>query len=278
VSGKGDARAFETSIEIDAPPKAVWKALTDAKELERWFPIHAKVKPGVGGSIWLSWGEGAATGEAPITIWEPGRRFQWQEHMKGPWSGGPVEGAGPWVVSIDFFIEARAGGGTVLRLVQSGFGKGQGWDDDYDSIANGWKHELRSMKQYLEHHRGRDRVAVYEKSSVPMKPEEAFAALTGARGLTAEGRVAGLKPGERYRVKAATGDVYEGRVLIHTPGRSFIGTVEALDDAVMRVEVERWGDKAGPFVWFSLWGEAGKKAGALKAGWRRVLDEVFEGK
>lgn len=44
---------------IAAEPDEVWQALTDARELTRWFPVEARVEPGLGGSIWLSWGEGA---------------------------------------------------------------------------------------------------------------------------------------------------------------------------------------------------------------------------
>ena len=45
-------RTIEKELEIDAPIEAVWKALTDAEELTNWFPLEARVKPGVGGSIW----------------------------------------------------------------------------------------------------------------------------------------------------------------------------------------------------------------------------------
>lgn len=41
-------------IEIDATPERVWKALTDAADLVRWFPLEAKVEPGEGGGIYMS--------------------------------------------------------------------------------------------------------------------------------------------------------------------------------------------------------------------------------
>ena len=39
-------RVIEKQIRIAAPTDVVWKALTDAEELTRWFPLDAKVKPG----------------------------------------------------------------------------------------------------------------------------------------------------------------------------------------------------------------------------------------
>ena len=49
-AGKG-TRTQQHEIVIDAPLEAVWKAITDAEELTRWFVEEAKVVPGVGGTI-----------------------------------------------------------------------------------------------------------------------------------------------------------------------------------------------------------------------------------
>jgi uncharacterized protein YndB with AHSA1/START domain len=48
----------EKEIEIAVPIEEVWKALTDANELARWFPLEARVTPGLGGKIFVSWGPG----------------------------------------------------------------------------------------------------------------------------------------------------------------------------------------------------------------------------
>ena len=70
-----ETRAVEREIEIDAPLAAVWKALTDAEELTRWFPLNAGVTPGVGGSVWMSWTDTEGEG-APIEVWEPERHLR----------------------------------------------------------------------------------------------------------------------------------------------------------------------------------------------------------
>jgi uncharacterized protein YndB with AHSA1/START domain len=44
------ARRFEMTIDVNAPADAVWSALTEARELTRWFPLEARVVPGEGGS------------------------------------------------------------------------------------------------------------------------------------------------------------------------------------------------------------------------------------
>ena len=61
-------RSHETLIEINAPPDVVWKAIAEAEGITRWFVPFARVEPGVGGTIWLSWGEGIE-GTETIEVW-----------------------------------------------------------------------------------------------------------------------------------------------------------------------------------------------------------------
>ncbi|MGB0035915.1 MAG: SRPBCC domain-containing protein [Candidatus Acidiferrales bacterium] len=93
---KPESRKIEKEIEIAAPIEAVWKALTDDEELKRWFPLEARVEPGKGGKIFVSWGADCE-GTAPIEIWEPNRRFQWVESS----TGQPVV--------VEWSIEKRGG-------------------------------------------------------------------------------------------------------------------------------------------------------------------------
>src|SRR6185295_13980050 len=49
-------RSQQHEIVIDAPPEAVWKAISDAEELTRWFVDEASIEPRVGGMFTFSWG------------------------------------------------------------------------------------------------------------------------------------------------------------------------------------------------------------------------------
>ena len=106
-------RILEVSVEVNAPANAVWRALTEAEELTRWFPPVARVVPGAGGSMFLSWGDGVE-GSGLIEIWEPNRRLR------------VIESAG----AVDYLIEAQ-GEVTVLRIVHSGFGADDDANADY---------------------------------------------------------------------------------------------------------------------------------------------------
>src|ERR1700693_5791480 len=95
-NGTGANTNLEYEIEIAAPVQAVWKGLTDAGELSRWFPLEEDVKPGVGGTMRLSWGPECA-GTAPISAWEPNRHFQWKE-AAAPAPGEKDSGGGRAIV------------------------------------------------------------------------------------------------------------------------------------------------------------------------------------
>ena len=107
-------RTIRKEIEIAAPIEAVWKALTDAAELARWFPLEARVEPGAGGTIYLSWGP-PWEGTAQIDVWEPNQRFRWVE--PSPFAKQHPAFA---TMAVEWVLEAR-GGKTLLRLVNSGF-------------------------------------------------------------------------------------------------------------------------------------------------------------
>lgn len=50
-------RTFSMSLDVSATPEDVWRALTDAGELVRWFPLQARVTPGKGGTVFWGWDE-----------------------------------------------------------------------------------------------------------------------------------------------------------------------------------------------------------------------------
>ena len=90
-------RRFETSIDLDATPDVVWKALTDPTELVRWFPFEAAVRPGEGGEMRWAWGE-RFSWVTRIDAWQPGRRLLLAQDSEAPFdlAGRPLgDGAAP---------------------------------------------------------------------------------------------------------------------------------------------------------------------------------------
>jgi uncharacterized protein YndB with AHSA1/START domain len=256
------ARAVRAEIEIDAPVEAVWKALTDADEMTRWFPLDARVSPGPGGSIWMSWGP-EFEGESRIQVWEPHRHLQAVEDS--PF--GPL--------TVDYYLESQ-GNKTVMRLVHSGFGTGTQWEDEYyEGVESGWPFMLRNLRHYLERHRGTPRLVAWPRLKVQPSIEEAWQRLMGADGLVREGALAGLRPGDRYRWQAATGDTFEGVVQFLNPVKNFCATVENLNDALLLVGVSQLFGQREVSLWLSAYGVPPEQVEALNERFLGLLRALF---
>ena len=240
-------RSHEHEIEIEAPIEAVWRAVTDADELTRWFAESAGITPGEGGTYRVSWGEGLES-QSRITAWEPPRRLRLV--------GGPGGDAGDEVWQLtaeqpiveEWTLEAR-GDVTVLRLVDSGIPDSPDWDGFYEGTRAGWDMTLLGLRHYLERHPGQARRVAGVKLRSPLPRPEAQARLLGPDGLGLE-----RLDGGRYRAVPVGGDVLEGRLLLATPDHGLIATVETLGDGLLSIGIDSTGQGTMVWVWLSTFG------------------------
>jgi uncharacterized protein YndB with AHSA1/START domain len=242
-----ETRSAEGEIEVNATAERVWQALTDERQLVRWFPLDAKVEPGRGGSIYLSWlNEFAATTE--IQVWDPPR------HLRTAWSfheeGQPIQ-------VTDYYIETK-GGRTVVRAVTSGFPLDASWDGWVEGTERGWAFELRSLKHYLERHAGEPRHVVYLRRRIPISIHEAWTRLEGERELA---------------LWLTRGQAFDDR-----PGSQYAAVVNDPNDALFRLSVEPGGpgtDQREIVLWLSAWGDQESRVNELRARWAGVLERLF---
>jgi len=220
-------------IEIDAPPEAVWKAISTGEGLTRWYAEEARVEPRALGENWVSWGEGQEVGNENLA-WEPGKRL----------TVGHANPANKWqTIVVDFEIETR-GGRTLLKLVQSGLPEGPDWDSMDDGTDVGWDMFLAGLKFYLERHAGKPRRTIFRYWSSPRPAEETFAAVRQLLGIAPDD----LRVGARYTATTAGGDKIGGEVLAVESGHLLIATVAGLADALVSVTVHA--TKEGAYVNF----------------------------
>jgi uncharacterized protein YndB with AHSA1/START domain len=237
------------SIDIDATPDEVWRALTDAGELVRWFPLQARVTPGQGGSIFWGWDEHWAW-ESKIDAWEPGKRLRLVEDRPAfDAKGEPIPGPSQRL-AMEFTLETHAGR-TRLRLVHSGFASGANWDDELESVSAGWQFELRGLRHYLEHHRGRDRQHATVQHVTPLPTDIVWKRLLSpAAFVVTEGTLA---TDERVVIRAATGDQLAGTIAWHNPGRDVFMVVDDLEGGVFRISTWRAAGQTGVQVWMTTY-------------------------
>lgn len=243
AGGSAEGRVLVKEIAIRATADAVWRALTDGEELRRWFPADARVEPGVGGKVWVSWGQGMEWEQA-IDIWEPGRHLRTTSPMPGL--------AVPF--ATDYYIEVR-GDTTVLRLVNSGFGEGAQWDDMYFGMDGGWSYFLFNLRHYLERHPGKPRTLAFERRRIDTPRNTFFPSLLAMIGHTGD-------PALHTRVSIPLGaDRYEGRIALALADHLAV-VIPALDDALLFFELEP-GTDPHLGVYLSMYGTDPRRAEEL---------------
>lgn len=240
------SRSHETEITIAAPIEEVWRALTEARELERWFAPDMQVEPGIGGSMTASWGPGMA-GTQTIEVWEPNRHLRLiDDRTEAP----TRDGASPARLVVDYFLETRDGK-TVLRLVHSGFGPGADWDGEYEGTRVGWAGFFRTLRHGLERHPGQPaRNLNFFHAGPPGEPDAVWDQLFA--GLPWQGP------------ELARGD----------QPRTYQGIVTALNDAMLGVSLN-----ANPrgnffFMHLVLYGLPVERVQQIEAQWKSALAQL----
>jgi len=268
ASGK---RELVNEITIDAPVEAVWKAITEADELVRWFPMDCRTTPGPGGTIWFSW-RGSTEGEAKIEIWEPNRR------LRTSWEAGDPEKTGtPVRLADEYTLTAQGANSTKLRLVSSGFGKHASWDGMYDCIRRGWQFELRGLKHYLERHRAQNRAVAWVQQKVDRPLAKMLDTLMGPEGFKSAPAWTALAEGARWSGTNIDGTPLSGEVLHVDRSGLIVIRLDQWDGALLRIEHESMGggEHGGLWLWFSIYGEDPKRVAALEKKWSEKCAALF---
>ena len=166
-------REFEIKkeVEVEGTPEQVWEAIATGPGIDAWFMGPHTVEPRLGGRMTLDMGFFQES--STITTWEPGKHLAY-ETAKGE------DGA---FHAMEYLIEGREQGTTVLRFVHSGI-LGDGWDDEFlAGHSHGWDMYLFTLASYVEYFSGRK--ATYMYAPGPEVPEgfDHWSAVIKALGL-----------------------------------------------------------------------------------------------
>ena len=135
---------------FDSPPDVVFRALTEPRQLVKWFLKDAKLRPKEGTSYTFTWiGGSSHTGKVKRVV--PGRTLvlTWPDTVKG--KVYRTEAA---------FRLAPKGKGTMLELKHSGFKEGDDWVWLFGAIQSGWAYFLTNLKSVLG--QGKDLRSVHD--------------------------------------------------------------------------------------------------------------------
>lgn len=131
--------AIERTLELQAAPEAVWRALTDPEQIAGWFSDAVQVKMEKGSEGWFVWQE---HGRYAVRVEEldPGRRLTWRWARKPE---TPVDQGASTLV--EWTLSPRDDGGTTLHLRESGFVR----EEDRQQNVEGWRAELAELQELL---------------------------------------------------------------------------------------------------------------------------------
>lgn len=270
-----EERQVVKEVRLPAEAERVWQALTDANELTRWFPLAADVEPRVGGRVTWRWGQDFEW-TTRVELWEAPRRLRLVQEADRPHDveGRPMDdSAGERrTIVLDFHLSTDRGE-TTLRLVHSGFGAGAAWDDEIEGVHNGWDFELANLAHYLRYHHGHERTMGWAIIPSAASCDVAWNALVGPGGFALSGE---FVPGQPYSVHMPDGARLTGRITVAIPARELIGTVDQLDNGVLRLGVWPAAGTCGVTARFATWSPRHRElAGRLGQGALTRLKDLF---
>lgn len=142
---------IEKEIQIAAPVARVWQALTDSRQFGEWFLVKMEgpFVPGepVGGQITHPGYEHVRM-EIVVKAVEPQTLFSYTWH---PYSVDPnTDYSQETPTLVEFRLRANPGG-TLLTVIESGFGKvpSARRDEAFRKNDGGWGQQIRNIQAYV---------------------------------------------------------------------------------------------------------------------------------
>lgn len=230
-------RSIELDVEVDGSPEAVWRAIATGPGISSWYVPHI-VEEREGGAAITSFGQ-APDRQIPgrVTAWDPPHRIAFE--------GGEDAGG----LAFEWLVEARAGGTCIVRLVNSGFGHGGDWDDQYDAMVEGWCLFLGNLQLHCRHFAGQDAVSMLPMVTAPGPRAAVWTTLSARLGLAER-----PEPGDRVTVNGDDGALLSGTVERVGP-QAVALLVDEPAPGTAFVAVERGGAGCIVSVWSYLYGD-----------------------
>ncbi len=144
-------RDIRLAATIRAKPELVYRSLTSARELTRWWLQGAETDARNAGRLRMIWPRARAQDgvRAPGFSEREGVFVDLEPARKVAWLWKPVRGErGVPALSSIFVLPAR--GGSEVTLLHSGFPSAARADELYHGYARAWEDGLAKLKLYLE--------------------------------------------------------------------------------------------------------------------------------
>jgi uncharacterized protein YndB with AHSA1/START domain len=245
------SREIRLQAEVLGAPSEVWDAIATGRGITAWF-VPATVEGRTGGEVTMDFGSGMVE-RGRVTVYDPPARFVYEV---------PAEGGG--VLTHEWLVEPAAEGSCVVRLVNSGFGEGDAWDDRYFGMEAGWRLFLENLRLFRSHFADLDCASVIVNAVANGGQEETFARYLGDLGLEGD-----------EQVRAIRGPELQGRVVGRFPGMVTLLT-EKPHPGIVFLASEGRGDRQFVSFYGYFFGDGAEDAAArARPEWERWLHARF---
>lgn len=248
-------RLIEDEVRIEASPEDVYRAWADPETITAWFLGRMEGRMEEGETVEWYWDESDPGMTHRVVVAEPPHRLV--TRMELP------QGVSYLEVTIE-----QEGGHSVLRLVQSGFGEGPEWDDEYEGMLSGWMIALAILKFFAERYFGRKRREIVVLADASFDREEILELQRSEGGLSrwlTRSGAPGEEVGKPVRLVLENGRTLTGTVLRNTSQETLWSWDEI--EGVVELKAFRgaaWGSKVG--IRISSWMETAADLAELE-GW-----------
>jgi uncharacterized protein YndB with AHSA1/START domain len=240
-------RSVQVEVEVPGTPEEVWRAIATGPGVSSWF-VPTRSEERQGGQVVSTFGPGMDSA-ATITSWQPPLRFAAESDMGMPGGGAPK-------MATEWSVEARAGGMCVVRVVHSLFASTDDWDNQLESVEQGWPTYFRILRMYLANFKGMPCSAMQLVGFSSDSEAKAWEKAGGEMGLLK------VAPGQKWSVPATTKGLphmagvvdslgqgmHANTVLLRldtpAPGSAYLGAFSCGGMVMVCMSVYLYGDKA----------------------------------
>lgn len=255
------ARSLEVDIEVPGTVEEVWEAIATGPGITSWF-IPMEVEEHAGGEATMDWGPTLGTQIADVVAWEPPHRVVFR-------------GRGDDAMAFEWLVEAREGGTCLVRLVNTGFGEGDEWDQQLESMGQGWRIFLQNLRLHLSHFPGRSARASIPTVQAAGPKAAAWTQLCEALGLPPD-----ATPGTRVATAEGVpplGGVVDS-VVDTAMATAYLLVVDEPNPGTAFVAVEGSGEVVAPSVYLYLYEDADRPVDpAIGPAWTDWLTARYPG-
>ncbi|CAB3779912.1 hypothetical protein LMG28614_00952 [Paraburkholderia ultramafica] len=143
---------IEKQILLKAPRSRVWRALSNAEEFGTWFGMNLTGKQFVAGQTVQ--GNMTYPGYEHLVIDLLIERVEPEHHLSWRWHPAAIDASvdySPEPTTLVVFELAEVDGGTLLRVVESGFDRipAARRDEAFRMNTGGWEHQMANIEKHV---------------------------------------------------------------------------------------------------------------------------------